>query len=138
MNNREIDRLVAEKVMGCTVREVCTSLRDGQQLYNLYCECGHGEHGDLEPDQDRRISSDPWSLNAYSTEIAAAWQVVEKLNTQRFWIIINTSHYPNKSKKVMIGSGLWDTVTEFYADTVPMAICLAALKAAGVEIEVKE
>lgn len=109
--SRELDALVAEKVMGMST--------------------------------ERRLRDIP----EYSTDVAAAWQVVEKLkwaepelswsDEQHAWCL-----YLNKKpldiwqpewsggclylKKTLV---IWPT-----APTAPHAICLAALRAVGVEV----
>jgi hypothetical protein len=60
----------------------------------------------------------------YSTEIAAAWDVVERLKhlePEMRWHDENHGWYLNFSKKDLEGIP--------YAETAPHAICLAALKA---------
>ena len=73
----------------------------------------------------------------FSTDIAAAWEVVEKLSKQ-WWVQIDQrgvgwfcdltkrgvdEHLPNADRPVV------------YAETAPHAICLAALKVAGVDVK---
>lgn len=101
MEPRERDALVAEKVMGKDVRCTCD-----------FC------------------------LPTYTTSIAAAWQVVEKINRE---------HGPFHLRDVCHRFGddapifwrAWFESTgpkhESYvdADTAPLAICIAALKAVG-------
>ena len=70
----------------------------------------------------------------YSTDIAAAWEVVEKLRATGEFCCIDVRHPIHEpiecafykvasDHKPLIGVG----------DTAPHAICLAALKAIGVE-----
>ena len=100
---RELDALVAEKVMGG--RRMRTT--DARYYWN-----GLNTNGELP---------------AYSTDIAAAWTVVERLGDKFNFI-----------GKCADG---WNAVL-FYdgnshgeiAPSAPHAICLAALKAVGVEI----
>lgn len=121
MNLREIDALVAEKVMGHTVEPRLPGLS--------------GEYWD---DTDGGIVSD------YSSDIAAAWQVVEKFVEQvkadrnmeiSFVMGFDGSHWEAgiwKHDEWYLGGGGY--VHEIKADTAPLAICLAALKAVGVEV----
>lgn len=64
-----------------------------------------------------------------STDLATAWEVVEKLRTDNYWIQVGTC---DAGWNVQIGriNKLLQHVT-VVADTVPLAICLAALKAVG-------
>lgn len=68
----------------------------------------------------------------YSTSIEAAWQVVEQLATDEYWPIyvksIYRDHAPWFIVTAMLPNGM-EVLDE--ADTAPLAICLAALKAVG-------
>ena len=119
----DIDREVAEKVMGWNPNE------DGDWDTPDGHWCGYYEH--------------EWHP---STSISDAWQVVEKLNKQgivislmdqhgydeeknnyRMWrvgFMDEKAHEQNKSREQV-----WFEVEE--ADTAPLAICMAALKAVG-------
>lgn len=72
-----------------------------------------------------------WSETYYSTDIAAAWAVVSKLYEQKYTakiyrgatcVIASFAHFD------MLGNH--EQATE--ADTAPLAICIAALRAVGV------
>jgi hypothetical protein len=105
----ELDALVAEKVMGYTVLD-----------------------GDCAGTCVRTVNattSQQIMLPPYSTDIAAAWQVVEKLtppvNCQTGTIgecelLISDKYYQVRFEGQPHFTG---------ADTMPLAICLAALKA---------
>ena len=104
---RELDRLVAEKVMGRpwvkpTHGSCCTCQDCGHD--KDHCACG------------------------YSEDIASAFEVVEKL-TQ-----VNTNHSRFGECELMCSDNYWQVRFQGQnewtgADTVPLAICLAALKA---------
>lgn len=100
---RELDALVAEKVMGWAPRDA-----------------GAG---------DRLIYVGAWahceSLPHYSTDIAAAWQVVEKLAADGLYVHVG---YCLGRTEASVNSPL-DIIDNAYAPTAPLAICLAALKA---------
>jgi hypothetical protein len=112
---REMDALVAEKVMGFVVmrhRDV-----DGQ----------HIEHGPDEwmrgPDGEAPRYAYMVPVDHYSTDIAAAWEVVEKLKPDDWAFRVE-----------VLDDGDWwasfSATAESWAGTVPLAICRAALKAA--------
>jgi hypothetical protein len=118
--SRELDALVAEKVMG---------LKQVHRAYDL----GEPVTGELYFDNNQDWGTVPF----YSTDIAAAWSVIDHLialasaamDQPYFELRTCGSYY----------TAVWDTeerdwptVTED-ADTAPLAICLAALKAVGVE-----
>lgn len=105
--SREIDALIAERVMEYPVKHRKTPVSD-------YWVC---------------ILHTWIKLPPYSTDIAAAWEVVEKINLlgERGWL------------RKESGGG-WEYYEYEYdfepvitADTAPMAICLAALKLKGVD-----
>ena len=106
----ELDALVAEKVMGCqSVHEV--------------------EPG-LWRDEIGRIPR-------FSTDIAAAWQVVEKLRQSRICLDVTTrleSYYVSANlvddAAGEFRSGYFSKrIADGIADTAPLAICRAALAA---------
>ena len=99
---RELDALVAEKVMGW---------KDPSPVFGLM-EDVEG-NANFPPD--------------YSTSIAAAWRVVEK------WQGDITVDRRNEHFKVTFYKPSYEY--EVWAETLPLAICLAALKAVGHPME---
>ena len=105
---RELDALVAEKVMGLE--------RVGYLYkYREYTESpGHGNMSEKD-------------IPPYSTSIAAAWEVVEKLAYEgKAAFALEFLKYEPKTWVAEFGIGVFD---EGKADTAPLAICRAALKA---------
>lgn len=118
---RELDTLVAEKVMGWEAtadglywdaRQKRTRLVLGSAIAKKREEMG--------------IENGPGFVFAPSTDIAAAWEVVEKAD---LWSLYGS-----------IGDGPYRACIQFEdreglmtADTAPLAICLAALKAVNQE-----
>ncbi|UAT29532.1 hypothetical protein K7T73_13075 [Bacillus badius] len=121
MNNREIDRLVAEKVMGWE-----PNLDDDGTVLSY-----DTEHGNLFFYDD---NENDWCPSA---DIQDAWKVVESLRERKIFTIYDA--WDEKDEKIFCANFQYnDTyhVVDYsaYADTAPMAICLAALKAVGVEL----
>ncbi len=118
---RTLDALVAEKVMGFYVHRG----EDGPDGYVSY----NTEY------------KSRFLLDQYSTEITAAWEVLEVLRSQG-WSFSVSSPY----KLAGGDQHAWrctldhkaDTDYEVEADSAPHAICLAALKACGAIEEIKE
>lgn len=118
---RELDALIAEKVMGITklshrpldANEMCRRcFRPAGQGDNLPASC---------------------VAQPYSTDIAAAWEVVEKLDLfgkRDMFIYKNWRGKYSIDETVDAGMGTRD-IAIAEADTAPQAICLAALKAVG-------
>jgi len=136
---RKLDALVAEKVMGLVYKL-------GQPIYSSGPKC-HGWG----------LPKNSWinlRLPAYSTDIAAAWMVVEKLvstglnggiefwNYPQPWVGPEGRWVAHFFSSPDAEPSLWspdketgDTGIEGIAEdsSVPLAICLAALKAVGVD-----
>ncbi len=90
---RELDALIAEKVMD----DMLAGIRlDGSPMFD--------------------------DIPHYSTQIADAWLVVEKLKEEFDFDI----SYSKQGWTMYVYN---DTYSGIYADTAPLAICLAALKA---------
>lgn len=131
---RELDALVAEKVMGWT--KLLTP--EGEQIFDYWRS--------PEPYMRNCTSDD---IPQYSTDIAAAWQVIDKLTagdeTDEDPIQLTRGHrlrrlYSSADWHSGRNSGWWALfVTDgtpgygAYGDTAPHAICLAALAAVGVK-----
>ena len=111
MNNREINRLVAEKVMGWV---------QGKYAKELYYKKNNGQiHGAVKFVKD-------WSP---ATDIVDALQVAEK------WRLYEIHKVDNKYICwIYDESNNEEIFYEAEAPTLPLAICLAALKAVGVEV----
>jgi hypothetical protein len=120
MNLREIDRLVATKVMG----------------WKIYADSAGYKFWSINEDDRSRIIYSVTSFEP-TKDIADAWQVVEKLIDEGYDINV---YNHNKEFNVEINIEEDDKHLWFYgeADSAPLAICLAALKAVGVEVEVTE
>lgn len=107
---RELDALIAASVFGRPHRKpthgtCCTCQTCGWDKDN--CECG------------------------YSDDITKAWEVVEKLNARGEWVTVglNAAH---RAQCFISTSGERENV-DVEAETAPLAICLAALRAVGAE-----
>jgi hypothetical protein len=110
MNLREIDRLVLEKVFGYKV--------------------GNNHFSDEVPKS---------AVPNYTTDLSKAWQAVEEVGYEQVQIkdmgkfgkrvyIEGKRNWPKKDSNAVIA----------YAETVPVALCLAVLKAHGIELEGEE
>lgn len=109
---RELDELIAEKVMGYSMCE--KPWPNSTEIYRSWVS-PEGMHAGFD-------------LPHYSTDIAAAWRVVEELSPK---IIVGPS--PWVLGKYVATWGACDSYADCFdwleADTAPHAICLAALKA---------
>jgi hypothetical protein len=114
--DRELDALVAEKVMGW---------HEAQTTFNGLWWCVEGD-GSYFGRRQARVSE--WHP---STNIADAWQVVEKMRADAWDVLIDGTDD---------GSCDWWTVRfggcmpAVQSTSIAKAICLAALKAKGVEV----
>lgn len=114
---RKLDKLVAEVVFGVEVEEV--NQRGG---HRIDLRAKNNEHNDPIMAMDM---VDGWRLKSFSKDLTAAWTIVEKLGASGTqW------RFSNKA----FGNKHWWAYTEdacVQADTLPHAICLAALKHLG-------
>jgi hypothetical protein len=100
---RELDALVAERVMGWVQEEPQPHPVNSFAIY----------FGGPPP---------------YSTDIAAAWQVVERMREQEYSIALDSDTWLKHPYAVHFIGGNSGCVS-CTADTAPLAICRAALKA---------
>ena len=124
--SRELNVAVAERVMGRCFH-VWGTPNNG--LLWTCTKCGITEGAAGGPLNPR-----------YSDEIAAAWQVVEKMREQGWWAVVrfydpDTDENPAHRWDAHFGryEDVGSVVRIRFADTAPEAICLAALAAVGAE-----
>lgn len=127
---RELDALIAEKVMGLHSWVRRNEDDPGCSI------CGKGEN------------TGHRSYPYYSTDIAAAWEVLDKFTTNYSKSSdpdgygIKLEHRTENTGEMWLVTGVWTTSGPPYEDmddekftveaaTAPLAICLAALKAVG-------
>ncbi len=142
MDNREIDALVAEHVMGwrwvehggfdwIVPPDVVPDI--------AFFMWGHRIHDD-KPQFSGEFEN---VLPHHSTDIAAAWKVVEAMRAAGWRLHIqDASSRGNSKSKDELGRPYWSAELERYehceygyGPTVPRAICIAALRAKGVNVE---
>jgi hypothetical protein len=104
--SREIDALIAKKVMGFTVKDGCIEA-EGRYKRNNQRE-----------------------LPAYSTDIACAWQVVGKLADDGYWF---TFEYIGGDWWVTIDDGKKERVQNNDED-IAFAICWTVLNLKGIKV----
>lgn len=103
----ELDALIAEKVMGCALVNHVTP------AYSPTCGCENRAHRHYEERLDDL-------LNSFSTDMRAAWGVVEKLGDRFKWLENGfAACFAKPNDFTIVAAG----------DTAPLAICRAALKA---------
>jgi len=126
MDNNEINRLVAEKVMGWTAVPSITG------DYEIW----------LDQAGKRRYTKNPslrFVVVNFSEDIESAWIVVEKLSTKWQWELVTPfmKDNPCYASLTLGGKTDWNDRADIAeaAATMPLAICLLALRAFGVEIE---
>ena len=109
---RELDALIAEKVFGIYVHDL-------GQMFRFVDDY---KKGDI-------ATAESCPVPAYSTDIAAAWEVVEKLGAASFHL---QKHPSAEGWEASFGIGFSGDERFAYfraiAPTAPHAICLVALK----------
>ena len=109
MTDRELDVLVAEKVMGWRVT------------------CGNAAHTS---DFNRKACCSP---DFYSTNISAAWQVVEKMKECGFYLSLqNCCEATEWCVFLAPMDANREECGEHRSSSAPRSICIAALAAVGV------
>jgi hypothetical protein len=121
MTDRELDALVAEKVMGCRISD---HPKEGR-----VCGCPQPgpSHSEVNPCEFRR----------YSTNLAAAWMVVEKMRRDGWGFTLEARVGPYV--RAQFGSHARDGAVGHIDKTDAFgnparAICIDALQALGVEV----
>lgn len=129
LSSREQDALVATHVMGLKVVH-----KSWDYEYRGKTETGHQwsigepiEH--YTSDEPGGYLANP--LPEYTLEIAAAWDVVVALQERRWAIILDNISHRLGSWQAQFERERHEIFTAETCDTAPLAICLAALKAAG-------
>ena len=129
LSDRELDVLVAENVMGCTLEPYHDLALGGAISYTCGC-------------RPRRHSPDPLLLYSYSTDIAAVAQVIERIKEMpapipdRFVFEIELAAYDGDLAVTLIRGerGHYpDKLLEMILPK-PRTICLATLQEVGVEV----
>jgi hypothetical protein len=146
---RELDALIAEKVMGWKPRQ------SKHGYWNL--DGPNGEHftdidrrdytAQYDKETGQKVQQAPWweyfwdEIPFYSTNIADAWEVVEKLGRWRGFDFMLVMPNPEQTFHLHTYEAGWYEATNdgperrvvSDADTAPLAICIAALKAVSQE-----
>lgn len=142
---RELDALIAEKVMGLSLFDPSPFWgKDhvhGQKHVDRCAICGARTHTEstqsaevlgLTPTGKLDHWFEPVPLPIYSTDIAAAWQVVDHLTKQD--IHLNVIHHDSSAGAFKLPPGWACSITSrergeiAFGISAPHAICLAALK----------
>lgn len=125
---RELDALIAEKVMGLSLAHM-PDARDSKsgvivsEISDSDVYFWDGRERDWSP------------IPNYSTDVAAAWEVVEKFKSKKieFALIRDVSIWQASFQWNDSFPYHWDCIEWVDGETAPHAICLAALKAVGVK-----
>jgi Phage ABA sandwich domain len=129
MNLREIDRLVAEKVMGWRLK----SFPGGGGGFSAWL---NDDGKIVKYENDCTLHAQPYDFWRPTINITDAWQVVEKL---KIAVIPQAGGAPkNMQYLAEIDDRPLGKHYEAFAETAPLAICLVALKAVGVEVNIDE
>lgn len=122
---RELDSLVAEKVMGFRWwRSSQTGRRaifPDDKVQPWFKEVASGD--------ESFCSDHDWAVPHYSTDIAAAWTVVKKLGDDGWSMNLEWKGSDRSYANTAEVSFSRSFVAHAVADTAPLAICLAAIRA---------
>jgi hypothetical protein len=112
---RSLDCLIAERVIGW--RHTCGAECPAPKCW-----------GWVDPDGVDMLRGD--DVPAYSTDIAAAWEVISEMQ-RRGWSFILDDMCSGKTYQCHFERERTEVYNVTDIETVPLAICLAALKAVG-------
>lgn len=116
---RELDAFVAERVMGIPIAWYTYTPNNVRLLVKKGFDGNEWDAASVEAD-----------VPNYSSDIAAAWQVVEKLDLLREYIL--TKNEDGKYIICLFGSvGDWSDYYKGASESVSLAICRAALRGWG-------
>ncbi len=124
---RELDALIAEKVMGWTRNQWKGMLEKTDFCVLCGITCRAGNHPRIEHDFCRTGKS--IVAPEYSTSIADAWLVVEKMQSNAWAANVLTHEADDNMCEFWKLNDLNFPVCVNHQASVPLAICLAALKA---------
>lgn len=128
--DRELDALVAEKVMGMAQPEWTPTHEEVASAYVSASRSGW-YRWPWEINYWGREKPIQWESKRFSTDIAAAWEVVAKLKADgMMWCIYDTP----SGVKCGINRAPMECLASVEAETAPLAICLAALKSVGTPV----
>lgn len=130
----ELDALVAERVFGCKLWKINEALNetkdftDYQRIRKLWtdpikCGCEDSAHNEIDQHGDNL------GLKRYSSDNAAALEIAEKLNSIGFRIGITKDWTLEQIGKWVVCFRDSHADNECKSDSLPRAICLAALRA---------
>lgn len=122
MDNREIDTLIAEKVFNWELMTDTSMVKAGFLTYKRMSRA-------LVMDWQETL------IPEFSTDISAAWQVVEKLKELGYSFDAGSWEHVGDGNDWCVEFEHQSELIEHrgLAPAFPMAICLAALKAVGVD-----
>ena len=126
MDLREVDKLIAENVFNIAVTKGCWfgGYRDWR---------GKMVKARFSPKGNHYYCGKKESLSKYSSDIKAAWEVIEKMIDNKFIFDFTTD---TQEKKHKFAVGFSNGNCNFtLGNSAPLVICLAALKALGVDYE---
>ncbi len=125
---RELDALIAERVMGFIRIDITINDEQKPLVTKEWLDEWDGELSDAYW-WGRDIYQ---SVPHYSTQIADAWLVVEKLRSESIAMVVSTYGAREYSSCHFLYKGVCSET--YWAATAPLAICLAALKAMSEDV----
>lgn len=138
-SHAELNALVAENVMGFLETKEPDNFTNHEQMLFWHdeptgrCLIGEPWRTDSHPDS---VWTHQWRKYLPSTDIVAAWPVVEKMKSADKHLIITADNRTGKWRVDRFVIGNEHHIYKF-APTAPLAICLCALASVGIEIKLE-
>lgn len=128
---RELDALVAEKVMGWHSKQVPLSMFQPHVMVDLW----YTAENELISSTDLiNQSVKAGVLPHFTTNISDAWRIVEHMRQNKYHIATDDRHEQDAPWWCEFATEEYTIGSQATAETFPLAICLAALRAVGVSI----
>lgn len=140
MTPRERDALVAEKVMGHKLVDIREAESIAREVWKTQPDCQVFLAGFHAHQEDGGFYFDGWSVQHYTTDIAHAWEVVEQLVDEKRQVEVTWENGASSAYSTLFWTCSttepygYENIAHHHADTAPEAICLAALRAKGVDV----
>jgi hypothetical protein len=127
--SRELDALIAEKVMGCNVIQSYYN-NIPNEVSSTECHCKDQKH--CRQDFSAKDGLGPYlvrEIPKYTTDISAAWEVLNKLKENYLCNDVMYSRRIKKWQAVFVKEYPLPDNFVIQDESAPLAICKAALKA---------
>jgi hypothetical protein len=132
---RELDALIAERVMGWTIISLDILSPEFEKRFGVY----RFRDSSLIGTRASHNFPRPVPIPYYSTEITSAWEIWSKIREMGYWVElkqVRPRNIPSRQEYQceIFSNDFNKSIALTIRSTEPLAICIAALQALGVEL----